>query len=206
GIHQNLDDLVQKHVKTDYRKPYQEHNLEAFYLLQKQIKSSTYQNLILDSCCGTAMSSFKLAEQNPSSLIVGVDQSIHRLSKDGNEEKRPDNCLLLRANCEDLWRLCLENNITFEKHYILYPNPWPKSVHLKRRWHGHPVFPVLKNLAKRTELRSNWRLYLEEFAVAWKLLTSREFTVDSLKLDVSLTLFEKKYSASGQALYQLIVE
>ena len=205
GINDKLVDLVQKHIHSEYRKPYQTHNLDAFRSLDETINSFNYQSLILDSCCGTAMSSFNLANRNPQSLVVGVDQSIHRLSKEGNEQSKPDNCILLRANCEDIWRLCLENNIIFEKHYILYPNPWPKSVHLKRRWHGHPVFPALKDLAKETELRSNWKLYLEEFAAAWQQLTTREFAVENLSFEQPLTLFEKKYSASGQDLFQLIV-
>ena len=37
GIHDNLDNLVQKHIKTDYQKPYREHNLEAFELFKNKL-------------------------------------------------------------------------------------------------------------------------------------------------------------------------
>lgn len=159
--------------------------------------------MILDSCCGTGMSTRLLAESHPSSLIIGVDQSSHRLEKFSGE--RLDNSVLLQANCEDVWRLCVENNIAFDEHYILYPNPYPKSVHLKRRWHGHPVFPFLKPLAKKTILRSNWKLYLDEFAYAWDVLTGKYFEVTEVDTRNPMTLFEKKYSASGQKLYELVV-
>lgn len=206
GIHQKLNELVTKHISTQYRKPYQSHNIYAFEQFEERLTRFQGSELILDSCCGTAMSSRTLAEKNPDALVIGIDQSFHRLNKEGVLESTPENCLLLQANCEDFWRMCVNANIRFVKHFILYPNPWPKSVHLKRRWHGHPVFPVLSDLAEATCLRSNWRLYLEEFSAAWSLLTEHSFEVNALNVgDEPLTLFEKKYAASGQVMYQLNV-
>jgi tRNA (guanine-N7-)-methyltransferase len=211
GIHQRLTETVNRHIQSAYKKPYQQHNIEAFGQLQQKLnsppKAAQYpQGLIFDSCCGTGLSSITLAEQNPNALIVGVDQSFARLNKNTPEQIIPDNCLLLQANCEDIWRMCIEHKIHFEKHYILYPNPWPKSSHLKRRWHGHPVFPVLKDLAKQTIVRSNWPLYLEEFAQSWCLLTDNQHRVKQLIIEKPLTLFEKKYWLSGQTLFELVVE
>lgn len=97
----------------------------------------------------------------------------------------------------------LSTKITFQSHYILYPNPWPKAVHLIRRWYGHPVFPYLKLLAKETYIRSNWQTYLEEFQIAWQLLTNRTGDLEELSVTTPLTLFEKKYQFSQQKLYQL---
>jgi len=202
GVHERLVDVVQKHCRTRYRKPYQAHNVQAFEHLREAIEASNNAPLILDSCCGTGMSSYQLARQYSDHLVIGVDQSCHRLSK-GRPEATPENCLMLQANCEDIWRMCREHDIHFTRHYILYPNPYPKSVHLKRRWHGHPVFPVLADLADRTILRSNWSTYLEEFCLAWTLLTSREHAVETLSVETPLTLFEKKYHDSAQVLYHL---
>lgn len=204
GVHERLHDIVKKHITTRYRKPYQVHNLAAFELLQQKIANTEHVALILDSCCGTGMSSYSLAARYPGHLIVGVDQSGHRLEK--NAAAVPDNCIMLQANCEDIWRLCLDHNIHFIRHYILYPNPWPKSVHLKRRWHGHPVFPHLRPLAKTTILRSNWRTYLDEFNEAWELLTHKKSTVKEFTVDEAVTLFEKKYAGSGQLLFEIVVE
>ncbi|TQV85402.1 SAM-dependent methyltransferase [Aliikangiella coralliicola] len=205
GVHEQLQRVVLRHINSDYRKPYQAHNLRAFELLQLRLAQSNYDALMMDSCCGTAMSSITLAQNNPGALIVGIDQSYHRLNKQGVENDTPENCLLLRANCEDIWRLCIENHIYFDKHFILYPNPWPKMVHLQRRWHGHSVFPYLDRLAKNHTLKSNWKIYLEEFAIAWELLTQNRFKVDAIDIGEPLTLFEKKYSQSNQTIYQLVV-
>ena len=57
------------------------------------------------------------------------------------------------------------------KHYILYPNPWPKAKHVQRRWHGSAVFPQIIAVGQEIILRSNWLLYLEEFQLAAEVLS-----------------------------------
>ncbi|WP_444996983.1 SAM-dependent methyltransferase [Aliikangiella sp. IMCC44359] len=203
GLHEKLNDVVIKHIENHYRKPYRQHNLDAFLVLQSKVNEHTGKELILDSCCGTAMSSITFAKQNPNCFVVGIDQSHVRLNKNGIENRVPDNCLLLRANCEDIWRLCVQHEIIFDKHFILYPNPWPKSIHLIRRWHGHPIFPYLLSLSKTIILRSNWRVYLEEFSQAWFLLSGRKFKPNQVSIDKAITLFEKKYNNSQQIIYEL---
>lgn len=205
-VHKNLQKIVKKHIDCDYKKPMQQHNVVAVETLKKVIAQQKKSELLLDSCCGTGLSSIALAKMYPDSLVVGVDQSGVRLSKDYQNIVRPPNLLLLQTNCEDFWRLCVEENICFDQHTILYPNPWPKSEHFKRRWHGHPVFPWLAKISPKTHLRSNWSLYLHEFSCAWAVLTERRFEVQPLSVTEPLTLFERKYSASGQPLYQLTVE
>ena len=206
GIHEKLDKIILKHIKSHYQKPIQAHNQQAFDSLLEIIHHNSHQGLILDSCCGTGLSTLQLAQKYPNKLIIGVDQSEKRLNKQNEGIQVPDNCIWLRANCEDIWRLCVSQQIKFEQHYILYPNPWPKSDHLKRRWHGHPVFPVLQQLSPTTELRSNWQTYLLEFSRAWQLLTEKAFEVVEFEFDTPMTLFEKKYAGSGQKLYRLICE
>ena len=137
------------------------------------------------------------------SLVIGVDRSSHRLAR--ARSPLPDNALLLRARLEDFWRLLAGKGIGLSKHYLLYPNPWPKPGHLGRRWHGHPVFPLLIGLSRRLELRSNWRLYLEEFRAAAAICGTTAPPVVSFSGRQVLTPFERKYAASGHALFRLIL-
>ncbi len=203
GVHERLVEYVKKHIASDYRKPYRAHNLDAFSMFESELASRSPDALILDSCCGTGMSTRMLAERNPKALVVGIDQSEHRLNKHTDSE--PGNCLFLRANCEDVWRLFVDHGIVFDQHFILYPNPWPKSVQFKRRWQGHPVFPVLSQLSKTITLRSNWSTYLDEFSLAWEILTGTESHTESIVIDEAMTLFEKKYAGSGQPLFELVL-
>lgn len=201
GVHPRLKYTVLKHRNTQYKKPFQAHNLQAFDTLRQAFEHSPYSQIILDSCCGTGLSTQQLALKHPNHWVVGLDRSKVRLSKQ-HIEQLPSNCTYVQSNCEDIWRLCLEAKLPITHHYILYPNPYPKAEHLMRRWHGHPAFGLLPNLAGHTHLRSNWSLYLEEFALAWSLITGLSTPVTTLNVSTPLTLFERKYHLSGQALFQ----
>lgn len=204
GPHHRLEEIVSKHLTHNYKKPIQDHNKRAFELFLDTLEASPYSEFVLDSCCGTGLSTRHLALSYSEALIVGIDQSAARLSRACEfSDCNVNNTLMVRANCEDFWRLCVEHGLTFKKHYLLYPNPYPKAVHFKRRWHGHPVFPYLSKLSGLMELRSNWLTYLHEFQQAWKLVERSESKLSEYKPAQYLTLFERKYHLSGQALYKL---
>jgi tRNA G46 methylase TrmB len=49
----------------------------------------------------------------------------------------PTNLFMVRAELADFWYLvCHFSDWCVKEHYILYPNPYPKNKHLRRRWHG----------------------------------------------------------------------
>jgi tRNA G46 methylase TrmB len=101
-----------------------------------------------------------------------------------------------------VWNLLFEAQVMCE-HYLLYPNPWPKKKHLKRRWYAHPIFPRLLATSKSITMRTNWRIYALEFSIALSLYgvahSMRRFEVSG----DCLTLFELKYSESGHELYEI---
>lgn len=95
----------------------------------------------------------------------GADPNTHRDFRD--TPPPPTNLLLLRADLVDFWILASRDDAwTVEEHAILYPNPYPKRTQVLRRWHGHPVFPLLLGLGGKITLRSNWKAYLEEVCQA----------------------------------------
>jgi hypothetical protein len=55
----------------------------------------------------------------------------------------PPNVGFSHTDLVDYWRLMRKAYVRPARHYLFYPNPWPKIGHLPRRWHGHPVFPAL---------------------------------------------------------------
>ena len=205
GVHEDLEKVVRRHLEHPWQAPLADHDREAFARLEgwrQQLGAD--RPLMLDSGCGTGRSSVLLAQANPQALVVGVDQSVARLERAGRRfAPLPDNLLLLRADCAGLWRLIVAAGWRLARHQLLYPNPWPKSAHLKRRWHGHPVWPTVLALGGELEMRSNWPLYLEEVKAALAIngLTA---TLEVLP-DVCepVTDFEEKYQASGQRLWRL---
>lgn len=211
GIHEKLVEIVEKHLTHRFQKPVQKHTLQVFEQLDDIVKNFAGE-IILDACCGVGQSTRLLAKQNPNALVIGIDKSANRLTRNVEEHFVTDltgveNYHLVRADLNDFYRLVNDAKWPIKRHFILYPNPWPKSKHIQRRWHGSAVFPQIIRTGQRIELRSNWRLYLEEFLVASKI-AGKQGTIRELPqaLEQPLTPFEAKFQASGQTCWQLIIE
>ncbi len=220
GIHENLEAIVRKHFETEYRKPIAEHTQIAFDKIKNRVDSALKKDtpLLFDSFCGTGVSTGILAKRQPESLIIGIDRSIARLSKTYNHDLT-DNAVLVQAECADFWQLAVNAGWKLSYHSIFYPNPYPKSKHIKRRWHAHPAYPLLFLLGGEIELRTNWRIYADEFYQAFlyasDYLSDKQYQsngVKTLSFDMTtkeqedkeiefMSLFEKKYFLNEQKLY-----
>lgn len=203
----HLAKIVQKHLNTVYQKPIPDYQ-KAIFTEAMELVETYNKPLILDSGCGVGESTRILAQQYPDCFILGVDQSLYRLTKGQKYQTPESNFALIRANLVDFWRLVVQTGVWVKKHYLLYPNPYPKPDQFKRRWHGHPVFPSLIQFGETVELRSNWRIYVEEFALAFAIATSSSHsppTVQEFHPDPPLTPFERKYYHSGQTLWQVLI-
>lgn len=211
GIHEKLHEIVTKHCKHPSQKPYQAHTQNAFDEMDKLVQAHQGE-VILDSCCGVGQSTRLLAQKNPQALVIGVDKSANRLDRNvegewlDNEGEALTNYQLVRADLNDFYRLVAKSNWPISRHYILYPNPWPKSKHVKRRWHGSAVFPDIMKIGKQLTLRSNWRLYLEEFQAAAKIVGVQGHITQVASGEQPLTPFEGKYQASGQVCWELLFD
>jgi len=162
--------------------------------------------VILDSCCGVGESTANLAKRHPDALVIGIDKSSHRLDKHDIEYKQTDSgqYILVQADLNDFWRLAVAANWQPTHHYLLYPNPWPKAKHFQRRWHGAAIFPYIVKLGGRLEVRSNWDIYVKEFAQALHL-AGHHCEVEQYESDIAITPFERKYWASGQQSHRLVI-
>ena len=238
-------------------KPIAAHTKEAFEVAQEFISKvleshATIKNkIILDSGCGTARSTVLLAKKYPDCIVIGVDRSMARLNRNvifrkGNEKcgqsddidesniiaqsfPEEPNLLIVRAELADFWRCAVDAEWSLVKHYILYPNPYPKNSRLKSRWYGHPSFPFILKLGGDITVRSNWEDYLNQFSTAvvaadevLSELTSnsgppatnfaRKY-IDSAKngpsylspQKIALTNFEQKYFDCGEQTFELIL-
>ncbi|SDE26420.1 tRNA (guanine(46)-N(7))-methyltransferase TrmB [Kordiimonas lacus] len=203
-VHENLVSVVKKHLESEFRKPVADHTRRAFDAVCARLDDAPKRPLILDACCGAGDSSRALAAQFEDHWVVGIDKSESRIMRERPTLFR-DNLVLMRADLTDFYRLAVAAGWRLARHYVLYPNPYPKSVHLKRRWHASPVFPDMLKLGGVFEMRSNWRLYLEEFAVALEV-AGHTGEVAAFDVPEPLTAFERKYRDSGQPLYRLTAD
>jgi tRNA G46 methylase TrmB len=203
GIHQQLIKVLDKHLHCTYKKPISTYSHTLFASIEN-LRKRVALPVILDSGCGTGASTQNLALQNPGALVIGIDKSSHRLALGGLHEnfELNNNALLLKMDLVDFWRLAVMHDWQLEKHYLLYPNPWPKPKALRKRWYAHPVFPDLLKLGGELELRCNWRIYAEEFQIAINYITPGACKLDEYIAESAISLFEKKYAASGHVLYR----
>ncbi|AVP97069.1 SAM-dependent methyltransferase [Ahniella affigens] len=203
GPHPDLAEVVARHLEHPWRAPLHQPSARVFAAWVAAV-AAPGRELILDSGCGTGDSTRLLALQNPEALVLGIDQSEVRLqAEDSDLQQIGAHAWLLRARAETIWRCLLAASFRVSRHCLWYPNPWPKSAHLQRRWHGHPAWPDLLQLSATIELRSNWATYVDEFALAlaqsgWQ--AERDVVAGS---EAPVSPFEKKYRESGHALHRL---
>lgn len=199
SVHPALRQVVDRRLrKSDRYRPAAAHTQAAFTGVQKLVETAN-RPVVLDSGCGNGDSSVRLAQAYPRHLVIGVDKSAQRLRTLAGKAL-PDNCILARADLRDFWRLAEQSGWRLDRHFILYPNPWPKQRHLPRRWHGSPSFPHILALGGTLELRTNWHTYALEFAAAM-LYAGHTCTVEPIPVMEPLTPFEAKYRASGHTLW-----
>lgn len=111
GIHEKLDEIVNKHLNAEFKKPIAEHTQKAFDEVNAKVQGFNGP-LILDSCCGVGESSANLAKRHPDALVIGIDKSSHRLDKHDVEYKQTDSgqYILVQADLNDFWRLAVTAN------------------------------------------------------------------------------------------------
>src|SRR5690606_30527350 len=143
-------------------------------------------------------STLSIATAFPQCQAIGLDQSIKRLQRTraSSFPHREGNAVWISAELASSGWLAERAERRLFRHYILYPNPWPKPSQLRRRWHGHPVFPTMLALGGLVELRCNWEIYAEEFVLALRHLKGIPAAVNSLQENEAISLFEKKYRDS----------
>lgn len=203
SCHPELLVQVARYRQHTFKKPIADFNQQAFKQAEQR-RLAHGGPLILDSGCGVGDSTRFLAEHYPDHLVLGLDRSIHRLQRQRPE--LPDNALLIRTDLIDFWRLAAAADWAPVRHYLFYPNPYPKPSQLSRRFHAHPVFPAMVTLSRQFEARSNWLIYLQELHLALAA-----YGIDSLIEPVepncpAVSAFEHKYRASQQPLWKLITE
>ncbi len=201
--HKNLAKLVHKYQNSEFRDSIPKHAYDAFYNASEFVGSN---KIILDCGCGTGESSYRLALKYPDYKVIAVDKSIDRLQRSHTHGDRPANLLFLQCDCIHLWQLIHKAEWKLARHYLFYPNPWPKPGHLQRRWHGHHVFPVMLSLGGELTLRTNWEVYAREFLQALRMNTVGKVEMNELKLKANeaFTPFERKYIQSEHALFEVV--
>lgn len=205
ATHSRLAERVRRHLQVAWRQPPRQPTLRAFDAVSRHLALST-RKLVFDSGCGNGESTRMLGRYYPDCLVIGIDKSAARLGKvsAGGFPHCEGNVIWIRAELADFWQLALQAGWVLHRHFLFYPNPWPKPGQLQRRWHAHPVFPAMLALGGFLEMRCNWDIYALEFAAAVKIASGFDARIETLHDSELTTPFELKYRNSGHRLYSVV--
>jgi tRNA (guanine-N7-)-methyltransferase len=103
----------------------------------------------------------------------------------------------------DFWRLAVAADWRPVRHYLLYPNPYPKAAQIRKRWYASPAFPTLIKLGGLLTVRTNWDLYAEEFVRALTV-AERNASRRILVAESPVSAFESKYQERGHDLFEVV--
>ena len=197
---QDLTEIIATHLSSAWLRPVAEHSRAAFEAVHRRVDASTAP-LIIDSCCGTGDSTRNLTSAFPDALVLGIDKSEHRLARHRSDDDA--NYLIVRADVNDFWRLAAEAGWQPTRHFLLYPNPYPKASQVRKRWYGSPAFPALINLGGLLTVRTNWSVYAEEFVLALHA-AGVQASGRQLSDEKPITAFETKYKERGDSLFEVV--
>ena len=205
GIHERLEEVVRRNLEHPFKKPIAEHTQAAFDRASEWYQGQQ-KSLIFDSCCGVGESSRVIAQRYPNHAVIALDRSDARFDKHQRcFDDAVDNLLFVSADLIDFWRLAEKAGWRLDYHFLLYPNPYPKPGHLQRRWHASPVFSSLLQLGGELSVRSNWKTYIDEFALALGV-AGIQTDVEEYRAVEPMSAFERKYWASGQQSWQCLAQ
>jgi tRNA G46 methylase TrmB len=228
SIHEDLEQILVRHKQSTFKRPIAEHTRQAFLTIIKWLENWE-GDVVLDSCCGVGESTLNIAHKYPHAKIIGVDKSIARLDKHKSykvkqNQEDESNYRVIQADLNDFWRL-LADYISankplwrIKKHFILYPNPYPKKAQIGKRWYASALMPYIIELCDNIEVRSNWKLYVQEFLFAAQFY-GLQGQISELGCELAkspeksqlqeryraITPFERKYLDANQICFKLVI-
>jgi tRNA (guanine-N7-)-methyltransferase len=153
----------------------------------------------------------ELATAHPERNLLAVERSAkyHRLCCDRAARRGLTNVRLLRTTGEDLlFRLLAEASVT--NMYVLFPDPWPKKRHHKRRLIKPEIVAAMARalvIGGRLLVKSDHADYAE---VIGEVLAGAPglmaIDADQAFAGLPLTGFEHKYGIEGRAIRAFALE
>lgn len=205
--HEDIPALVARYQTHENKRPYAQHTKDAIQLVLSWLDDWS-GDVIIDACCGVGESTAILAQQYPMARVIGVDKSQARLAKHAHyAPTQHDNYRIIQADLHDFWRLLASAKTNYawniSKQCLFYPNPYPKKTQVQKRWHASASFMPMLACSSNIELRSNWKIYVEEFQIALRLVNI-DSNIAPIPNTTAITPFERKYSLAGQQCWQLL--
>ncbi len=164
--------------------------------------------LQVDLGCGDGSFLCELAHLHQDKNFLGIERLVGRVAKACRKASALDNVRVL--NVESSYAVgYLLPEASVETFYLLFPDPWPKRRHQRRRI---VRLDFLDSIHRALEDGGSLRIATDQLGYFEKIRVLAEnysgFTivdpnVDSDRNDLPLTKFERRFSALGVPIYRL---
>lgn len=159
----------------------------------------------VDLGCGDGSFLVSLAEQMPEKNFFGVERLLHRVRTAIRRSKRLNNVRVLRTETSLVVRHLLGGE-SVEGFYLLFPDPWPKRRHHRRRIVTLEFLSALSAALQPNGFLTIATDYTEYFDVISRLAQQSEcFRVADRTWDGAIpeTTFEKRFRGAGVPIHRL---
>jgi tRNA (guanine-N7-)-methyltransferase len=167
-----------------------------------------YAKVHVDLGCGDGAFLFALAQRHPEKNFLGIERLSGRVEKASRKAAKIDNMRVL--NVETSYAVCyLLPERSVETFYLLFPDPWPKRRHHRRRI-VTPEF--LSSIHSALEERGTLRIatdqadYFDQISGSARSHSGFEIvdlSASPARTDLPVTKFERKFQAQGAPIHRL---
>ncbi len=169
------------------------------------------KSIDLEIGCGVGWHPIQYAQENPDRVLVAIERTREKFEKfEERLSRHPTLPNLIPVHADAVaWITHFVPANTFEKVFLLYPNPNPKNP--QARWIRMPFFSMLLDKWRsggRIEIRTNIEKYADEVeagATEWNLIVEsrKRFSREGTPEFQGETHFEQKYLARGETCYSV---
>ena len=160
--------------------------------------------LHVDLGCGDGSFLCALAQRIPEKNFLGIERLLGRIRSATRKAANIGNVRLLRMESSYVVRYLLPSR-SVETFYLLFPDPWPKRRHWRRRIVTKDFLSAISQALVENgtfRIATDQRGYFEKMKEMAQA-NSNFAIIDSTVADLPLTKFEKTFRAQGASIHWL---
>ncbi len=194
--------LFQKEFLKEWKK-----ENELFENELNWFKNARYR--VVEIGCGKGRFLISEAEKNPDKKYIGFEivNKRFKVAVKRAEDKNLKNLLIVRRHAIPVISFNFPDNFV-DEYFFLYPDPWPKRRHRRRRWYFNPFFLEILRTTKlggKITIATDNEHYINEayymFNNVYRLEVN-EFR--KIPKNFKRTHFEEKFLKRGLILYEIV--
>ena len=157
----------------------------------------------VDLGCGDGLLLSQLAQWHPQENFLGIERLLGRVRSACRKARGVPNLRVLQLETTYAVRYLLPPE-SVSVFYFLFPDPWPKRRHHRRRVFNDDFLEALIKALQaggRLRIATDYQDYFEKMTECVRKRSELQAVTESD--DLPLTTFEKRFRAAGQPIYRL---